>query len=200
MVVPEPGEPLLLYIAATSEAVSMVLVAEQPDPHNLYEVGSSSTDGSGSQDPGPAEELRAADGSGSQILGPVEEPGAADGSGSQDPGPAESRELPMGHGPKTRDMRKSRELTRQLGPSPRRPPLTPLTRQSWGPQDQSSRQAQRAGSSLGLQQWKWMHWTPPPRDGSDHPTSGVLHQRGPLRSQDKVHGGPQATLCSPHHL
>jgi hypothetical protein len=85
----------------------------------------------------------------------------------------------MGHGPKTRDLRKSRELTRQLGPNLRRPPLAPLTRQSWGPQDQSSRQAQRAGSSLGLHQWKWMHRTPP-RDGSDHPTSGVLHQRGPL--------------------
>jgi hypothetical protein len=33
MVAPEPGEPLLLYIAATSEAMSMVLVAERPDPH-----------------------------------------------------------------------------------------------------------------------------------------------------------------------
>jgi hypothetical protein len=28
------GEPLLLYIAATSEAVSMVLVAERLDPHD----------------------------------------------------------------------------------------------------------------------------------------------------------------------
>jgi hypothetical protein len=28
MVAPEPGEPLLLYITATSETVSMVLVAE----------------------------------------------------------------------------------------------------------------------------------------------------------------------------
>jgi hypothetical protein len=72
MVAPEPGEPLLLYIAATSEAVSMVLVAEQSDPHHLHELGSSSADGSGSQD-----------------LGPAEEPGAVDGSGSQDPGPAE---------------------------------------------------------------------------------------------------------------
>jgi hypothetical protein len=43
MVAPEPGEPLLLYIAATSEAVSMVLVAEQ--------LGSSSTGGLGSLDP-----------------------------------------------------------------------------------------------------------------------------------------------------
>jgi hypothetical protein len=35
MVPPEPGEPLLLYIAATSEAVSMVLVTEWSDPHGL---------------------------------------------------------------------------------------------------------------------------------------------------------------------
>jgi hypothetical protein len=58
MVAPEPSEPLLLYIAAISEAVSMVLVAERPDPHNPHKLGSSSANGSGSQDPGPAEELR----------------------------------------------------------------------------------------------------------------------------------------------
>jgi hypothetical protein len=51
MVAPEPGEPLLLYIAATSEAVNMVLVAERPDPHDPHELGSSSADGSESQDP-----------------------------------------------------------------------------------------------------------------------------------------------------
>jgi hypothetical protein len=56
MVAPEPGEALLLYIVATSEAMSMVLVAERPDPHALYELRSSSTDGSGSLDPRPAEE------------------------------------------------------------------------------------------------------------------------------------------------
>jgi hypothetical protein len=56
MVASELGEPLLLYIAATSEAVSMVLIAERPDPHDLHELGNSSADGSGSQDPGPAEE------------------------------------------------------------------------------------------------------------------------------------------------
>jgi hypothetical protein len=50
MVAPEPGEPLLLYITATSEAVSMVLVAERPDPHAPHELGSSSTGGSGSLD------------------------------------------------------------------------------------------------------------------------------------------------------
>jgi hypothetical protein len=51
MVAPEPGESLLLYIAATLETVSMVLVAEQPDPHAPHELGSSSAGGSGSLDP-----------------------------------------------------------------------------------------------------------------------------------------------------
>jgi hypothetical protein len=48
MVAPEPSETLLLYIASTSEAVSMMLVTERPDPHGLHELGSSSADGSGS--------------------------------------------------------------------------------------------------------------------------------------------------------
>jgi hypothetical protein len=59
MVAPKPGEPLLLYIMATSEAVSMVLVAERPDPHSTHEFWSSSIDGSGSQDPRPMEKPRA---------------------------------------------------------------------------------------------------------------------------------------------
>jgi hypothetical protein len=50
MVAPESGEPLLLYITATLEAVSMVLVTERPDPHALHELRSSSADGSGSRD------------------------------------------------------------------------------------------------------------------------------------------------------
>jgi hypothetical protein len=62
MVAPELGEPLLLYIAATSEAVSMMLIVERPNPHGLHELGSSSVNGSGSQDPGPTEEPGAADG------------------------------------------------------------------------------------------------------------------------------------------
>jgi hypothetical protein len=32
LVAPEPGEPVLLYITATADPVSMVLVAEQPEP------------------------------------------------------------------------------------------------------------------------------------------------------------------------
>jgi hypothetical protein len=42
MVAPEPGEPLLLYIVATSDAMSMVLVAERPNPQSTHELGSSS--------------------------------------------------------------------------------------------------------------------------------------------------------------
>jgi hypothetical protein len=85
MVAPEPSEPLLLYVAATSEAVSMVLVAERPDLHDLHELGSSSADGSGSQDPGPMEEPGATDGTGSQDPGLIEEPGADAAIGSQSP-------------------------------------------------------------------------------------------------------------------
>jgi hypothetical protein len=59
MVAPEPGEPLLLYIVATSKAMSMVLVAKRPNPHITHELGGSSADGSRSQDPGPMEEPRA---------------------------------------------------------------------------------------------------------------------------------------------
>jgi hypothetical protein len=73
-VAPEPDKPLLLYITATSEAVSIVLVAERPDPHALHEFGSSLADGLGSLDLRPAEEVGAADGSGSQDPRPAEEP------------------------------------------------------------------------------------------------------------------------------
>jgi hypothetical protein len=76
MEAPEPGKPLLFYITATSEAMSMVLVTERLGPHDLHELGSSSADGSGSQDPRPAEEPGAIDGLGSQDPGPAEEPGA----------------------------------------------------------------------------------------------------------------------------
>jgi hypothetical protein len=112
MVVLEPSEPLLLYIVATSEAVSMVLVAERPDPHGLHELGSSSANGSGSQDPGPMEEPGAVDGSGSSDPGPAKEPGATDGSESSDPGPADepgaangSQSPEVAMGPLTRESR-----------------------------------------------------------------------------------------------
>jgi hypothetical protein len=67
MVAPEPGEPQLLYIAATAEAVSMVLVAERPDPLATHEHGSSSASGSGSRDPRPVEKPEARQTVGSQL-------------------------------------------------------------------------------------------------------------------------------------
>jgi hypothetical protein len=67
MVAPEPSEPLLLYIVATTEAVSMVLVTERQDPHSPHELASSSTIGSGSQDLGPPEEPRTEWATGSQL-------------------------------------------------------------------------------------------------------------------------------------
>jgi hypothetical protein len=49
MVSPEPGEPLLLYIVASTEAMSMVLLAEQSEPHPPQELGSSFASDSGFQ-------------------------------------------------------------------------------------------------------------------------------------------------------
>jgi hypothetical protein len=68
MVALEPGETLLLYIAATAEAVSMVLIAERSNPHNPHELGSFTTDDSRSQDPGPSKEPRTMGPAGSQLL------------------------------------------------------------------------------------------------------------------------------------
>jgi hypothetical protein len=63
MVAPEPDEPRLLYIAATSEAMSMVLVVRRPNPRPA-------------QDPRPAEEPRAVTVAGSQS--PEAAPGPPD--------------------------------------------------------------------------------------------------------------------------
>jgi hypothetical protein len=150
MVAPEPDEPLLLYIAATSEAVSMVLVAERSDPHDLHELGSSSADGSGSQDPGPADEP------GADAVGRSQSPEAAMDPPDQGVTGSLGSVLPLGAN--------GREFP---GPAP-------LERDEPDP--------------------------PPPWEGLDRPTSGVLHQRGPPRSQDKVPAGPQAALYSPHRL
>jgi hypothetical protein len=67
VIAPEPGEPLLLYIAGTAEAVSMVLVAERPELLAAHVHGSSSTSGSGSRDPGPAGTPEAGQAAGSQL-------------------------------------------------------------------------------------------------------------------------------------
>jgi hypothetical protein len=67
MVAPESGESLLFYIAATAEAVSMVLVTKRPDPHTPHELEGPSASGSGSLDSGPTEEPRAGEAAGSQL-------------------------------------------------------------------------------------------------------------------------------------
>jgi dsDNA-binding SOS-regulon protein len=54
MVALEPGEPLLVYFTATTEVVSMVLVAERSKPPQPQEIKEASANGSGSQDTEPA--------------------------------------------------------------------------------------------------------------------------------------------------
>jgi hypothetical protein len=46
-------EPLLVYFTTTTEAVSMVLVAERPKPPQPQEIKEASANGSGSQDTEP---------------------------------------------------------------------------------------------------------------------------------------------------
>jgi hypothetical protein len=67
VVAPEPGEPLLLYIMATAEAVSIVLVTERPDPLATHEHGSSSASGLRPRDPGPARRPEVGQTVGSQL-------------------------------------------------------------------------------------------------------------------------------------
>jgi dsDNA-binding SOS-regulon protein len=50
LVAPEPEEPLLLYIAATAEAVNMVLVTERSEPPQPQETKEAFANSSGSQD------------------------------------------------------------------------------------------------------------------------------------------------------
>jgi hypothetical protein len=57
MVASETGEPLLLYIVATSEVVSMVLVVEQPESRQPQLPKGTSIGGFGFQDPDPTEGL-----------------------------------------------------------------------------------------------------------------------------------------------
>jgi dsDNA-binding SOS-regulon protein len=54
MVAPEPREPLMLYVVAIAEAVSMILVADQPESPQPQETKEASANGSGSHDPEPA--------------------------------------------------------------------------------------------------------------------------------------------------
>jgi hypothetical protein len=50
MVAPKPGEPLLLFITVTAEAVSMVLIVERSEPPQPQMTKETSANGSGSQD------------------------------------------------------------------------------------------------------------------------------------------------------
>jgi hypothetical protein len=50
MVVPEPGEPLLLYITVMADAISMVLVTEQPEPLSPLASKGTTAGGSRSED------------------------------------------------------------------------------------------------------------------------------------------------------
>jgi hypothetical protein len=92
MVAPEPGEPLLLYIAVTTEAVSMVLVMERPEPQQPQVPKGASASGSRSQDLEPTEGPRVKEAVGSHLpetsLAP--EPQV----GSQSPEPTQG---PVGH-------------------------------------------------------------------------------------------------------
>jgi hypothetical protein len=67
MAAPEPGEHLLLYIAATAEAVSMILVTERPEPPQSQETKEASANGSGSQDPEPVGSPEVGVAAGSQL-------------------------------------------------------------------------------------------------------------------------------------
>jgi hypothetical protein len=78
MVAPEHGEPLLLYITATTEVVSMMLIVEQPEPRQPQALKGSLVANSRSQDPDP-------------VGGPRD-----DASGSQNPEPTLSLEPQIG--------------------------------------------------------------------------------------------------------
>jgi hypothetical protein len=57
MVASEPGEPLLLYITATAEVMSMVLIAEWSEPQQPQVPKGAPTVNSRSQDLDPTEKL-----------------------------------------------------------------------------------------------------------------------------------------------
>jgi hypothetical protein len=99
MVATEAGEPLLLYNVPTSEAMSMVLVTERSDPHSPHELGSSSADGSGSQD-----------------LGPVEKPGTVVAARSQSPEAAAAPMTRQSWSPGLQRSHQTQRIRSSLGP------------------------------------------------------------------------------------
>jgi hypothetical protein len=92
MVAPKPGEPLLLYISATAEVMSMVLVIKCPAPHQPQEPKGASVGGSRSHDPEPTQEARIKEAVGSQL--PENSPAPESQVGSQPPEPTPG---PEGH-------------------------------------------------------------------------------------------------------
>jgi hypothetical protein len=72
MVAPKPSERLLLYIVATAEVVSMVLVIERPEPKQPQVLKGAPAAESGSQDPDPTEGPRDQEASGSQLPKPTQ--------------------------------------------------------------------------------------------------------------------------------
>jgi hypothetical protein len=74
MVAPEPSEPLLLYIAAIAEVVSLVLITERPNPQEPQVAKGASAGGSRSQDPDPIGELGKKEAAGSQLPEPTPSP------------------------------------------------------------------------------------------------------------------------------
>jgi hypothetical protein len=74
MVALQPGDPLLLYIAAIAEVVSMVLVTEWPDPKQPQALKGAPAVRSRSPDLNPAKGTRVQEASRSQLLEPTLSP------------------------------------------------------------------------------------------------------------------------------
>jgi hypothetical protein len=97
MVALEPGKPLLLYVVATTEVMSMVLVTERPEPRQHQALKGAPVADSGSQDPNPTGGPVDKEASGSQIPEPTLSPEPQIGSqlpeaasGPEDQGASES--------------------------------------------------------------------------------------------------------------
>jgi hypothetical protein len=74
MVAPKPGEPLLLYIAATAKVMSMVLVAVRLELMQPQALKGTPTARSRSPNPDPIERTHFQEASRSQLLGPTLNP------------------------------------------------------------------------------------------------------------------------------
>jgi hypothetical protein len=74
MVAPEQVDPLLLYIVATAEVVSMVLITERTVPKQPQALKGAPVAEFGSKDPDPVEGPRDQEASGSQLPEPTVSP------------------------------------------------------------------------------------------------------------------------------